>query len=127
MKPEEIQKVTKITWIENPLGIMALAIAKMSVAFLILRLVGPSTRWRKWFLYLSIVLTFIIGALACILTFAQCNPPRALWEPTEVPNAKCWKPSVQSDFAIFTGGKFDIGGHGQCGLLLMCRSLLYLC
>ncbi|KAL9134774.1 MAG: hypothetical protein Q9175_004043 [Cornicularia normoerica] len=106
LKPAEIQKVTKITWIENPLGIMALAIAKMSVAFLILRLVGPSTRWRKWSLYLSIVLTFTIGALACILTFAQCNPPRALWEPTEVPWAKCWKPSVQSDFAIFTGAYY---------------------
>ena len=48
LKPADIQKVTKITWIENPLGIMALAIAKMSVAFLILRLIGPSTRWRKW-------------------------------------------------------------------------------
>ncbi|CAF9923648.1 hypothetical protein IMSHALPRED_005982 [Imshaugia aleurites] len=106
LKPPEIQLVTKITWIENPLGIMALAIAKMSVAFLILRIIGPSTRWRKWSLYLSVGLTFTIGTLACILTFAQCNPPRALWEPTEVPWAKCWKPSVQSNFAIFTGAYY---------------------
>lgn len=113
LKPPDIQLVTKITWIENPLGIMALAIAKMSVAFLILRLIGPSTRWRKWSLYLSIGLTFTIGALACILTFAQCNPPRALWEPTKVPWAICWKPSVQSNYAIFTGGRFEIGKHKQ--------------
>lgn len=106
LKPAQVEFVTKVTWIENPLGIMALAIAKMSVAFLILRLIGPSTRWRKWSLYLSIGLTFTIGALACILTFAQCNPPRALWEPTKVPDAKCWKPKVQSDFAIFTGAYY---------------------
>ena len=126
LKPADVQLVTKVTWIENPLGIMALAIAKMSVAFLILRLIGPSTRWRKWSLYLSIVLTFIIGALACILTFAQCNPPRALWEPTEVPWAKCWKPSVQSDFAIFTGCTFGIGRCRRQEPLLTQNSLLYL-
>lgn len=125
LTPAEIQLVLKVTWIENPLGIMALAIAKMSVAFLILRIIGPSTRWRKWSLYLSIVLTFVVGTVSCILTFAQCNPPRALWEPTKVPGAKCWKPNVQSNFAIFSGGENEVERHHRWKLPLTHYSLLY--
>ena len=112
----EIEYAIKITWIENPLGIMAVATAKMSVAFLILRLLGPSTVWRKWSLYVSIILTFIIGVLACILTFVQCNPPRALWEaPSQVPGAKCWNPKHQADYAIFSsGGSQTLTGGSLC-------------
>ena len=104
---------------------MSLTTAKMSVAFLILRLVGPSTFWRKWLLYTSIGLTFIIGTLASILTFVQCNPPRALWEgPQNVTGAKCWNPKSQSDFAIFTGSRFEITNF-SLAIMLTPHSLLY--
>lgn len=97
----------------------------MSVAFLILRLVGPSTFWRKWSLYTSIGLIFI-GALASILTFVQCSPPRALWEgPQNVPGAKCWNPKSQSDFAIFTGSRFENRGF-SLATMLTSHSLLYI-
>lgn len=118
----EIEYTTKVTWIENPLGIMALVTAKISVAFLILRLIGPSTVWRKWSLYVSIVLNFVIAVLACILTFVQCNPPRALWEaPSQVPGAKCWNPKHQADYAIFTSGK--VKDTDWWITLLKCHSL----
>ena len=105
LSQSEIEYATKVAWIENPLGIMALLTAKISVAFLILRLIGPSTVWRKWSLYVSIILNFIFAVLACILTFVQCNPPRALWEaPSQVPGAKCWNPKHQADYAIFSSG-----------------------
>lgn len=41
---------------------------------------------------------------ASITTFAQCDPPRALWE--DVPGAKCWDASVQAGIATF-GGAFS--------------------
>ena len=108
LTPAEIEYNLKVIWIENPLGIMAGAVAKISVAFLILRLIGPKTFWRKWSLYLTIALVFIFGTLASIFTFAQCNPPRVLWEgPVKVPEAKCWNPKTQSDFATFAGSGFD--------------------
>ena len=105
LTPSEIEYTTRVTWIENPIGIMAVVTAKISVAFLILRIMGPSTVWRKWSLYVCIILNFIIAVLACILTFVQCNPPRALWEPpSQVPGAKCWNPKHQADYAIFSSG-----------------------
>ena len=108
LTPENIEYVLKVDWISQPFNIMSLMSGKMSVAFLILRLLGPSTFWRKWFLYVNIVLNFILGSLTAILTFAQCDPPRALWEgPTKLPHAKCWNPTSQLDFSIFSSSRFE--------------------
>ena len=99
----QVASIVKLNWVAQPFGIMALAFAKMSVAFLLLRLIGPNTVWRKRFLYFSIVSTFCFSVICCVLTFVQCDPPRALWEA--VPGAKCWNPKAQSDYAIFLGCK----------------------
>lgn len=108
LTPDNIEYVLKVDWISQPFNIMSLMTGKMSVAFLILRLLGPSSFWRKWFLYVNIVLNFVLGSLTVIFTFAQCNPPRALWEGmTRLPNAKCWNPSSQLDFSIFSSSKFE--------------------
>lgn len=47
------------------------------------------------------VLFTITMVVASILTFVQCDPPRALWEP--VPGAKCWDPSIKAGYATFGG------------------------
>ena len=102
----QVEYTTKVDWISQPFNIMSLATGKISVALLLLRLLGPSAIWQKWFLYISIILTFIIGSLTSIFTFVQCDPARALWEgPIKVPNAKCWNPSTQLDFSLFCGSK----------------------
>lgn len=108
LTPDNIEYVLKVDWISQPFNIMSLMTGKMSVAFLILRLLGPASLWRKWFLYVNIVLNFVLGSLTVIFTFAQCNPPRALWEgTTRLPHAKCWNPSSQLDFSIFSSSKFE--------------------
>ena len=108
LSPENIEYVLKVDWISQPFNIMSLMSGKMSVAFLLLRLLGPSAFWRKWFLYVNIVLNFVLGSLTSIFTFAQCDPPRALWEgPSKLPHAKCWNPTSQLDFSIFSSSRFE--------------------
>lgn len=60
-----------MTWILQLFWIVAFGTGKMSVAFLLLRLLGPSAFWRKCFLRVNIVLTFISNALAAIFTFSS--------------------------------------------------------
>ncbi|KAL9118844.1 MAG: hypothetical protein Q9187_004601 [Circinaria calcarea] len=97
---QQIQTVVKLNWELQPFGIMALGTSKISVAFLLLRIFGPNTVWRRWFLYVTMVITFLVNALACIISFVQCNPPRALWET--VPGARCWDPSSQANYSTFS-------------------------
>lgn len=112
LTPDNIEYVLKVDWISQPFNIMSLMTGKMSVAFLILRLLGPSAFWRKWFLYINLVLNFVLGSLTAIFTFAQCNPPRALWVGTaKLPHAKCWNPSSQLDFSLFSSSRFEERQH----------------
>lgn len=112
LTPDNIEYVLKVDWISQPFNIMSLMTGKMSVAFLILRLLGPSAFWRKWFLYINLVLNFVLGSLTAIFTFAQCNPPRALWVGTaKLPHVKCWNPSSQLDFSLFSSSRFEERQH----------------
>lgn len=101
---------SRINWIAQPFAIMGLAFGKISVAFLLLRLIGPKSCWRRNFLYFSMIASFLFCALACIFTFAQCRPVQALWNPSLVASgqAKCWKPESQSSFSLFVGSELSL-------------------
>lgn len=100
----EIVQVAKWDWIPQPFNIMTLVFVKLSISTLLLRLLGPQAKWFKRFLHTSMVLFTLTMVIASITTFAQCDPPRALWEV--VPGAKCWDASVQAGIATF-GGAFS--------------------
>ena len=96
-----IMSVLKLSWVLQPFAIMALATAKVSVAFVMLRIIPRAKVWPRRFLYFSIVSTFLISASVSLITFMQCDPPRALWEFGDK-GAKCWDPKILSNYAIFT-------------------------
>lgn len=75
---------------------LTLAMCKMSVAILLLRL-RQGRRW-KILLYLLVLLILAGTAATYISAFFQCRPIAALWDPL-IPGAKCWKPKyVQARF-----------------------------
>lgn len=103
LSPSELLSAMRLNWISQPFAITALATGKISVAFLILRIIGKST-WRRRLLYFCILSNSIFCSLAIIFTYVQCKPVEALWDPSV--KAKCWKPESQSNFSVFVGSKF---------------------
>ncbi|KAH8742343.1 integral membrane protein [Diaporthe sp. PMI_573] len=99
LSPEQTMEAVKWSWISQPWAIFLFATGKASVAILILRFMSRNTVWRRALLYFIIVTIFIINSLGCIFTFVQCDPPRALWNPTI--KANCWDPSVQQNYNYF--------------------------
>ena len=102
LKPDQIIEVLKYNFLSQPFGAMASMSGKCSVAFLVLRLIGPNTFWRKWCLYVNVGVYTVITVISIIVTFVQCRPSRALWEP--VAGAKCWDPKISADITIFQAG-----------------------
>lgn len=103
--PLQAIKASRINWITQPVAIYALAFGKISVAFLILRIMGKS-KWRRAFLiYGAMIGSFILCTTATILTFVQCRPVAALWDPELVAMGKatCWPTHRQSDFNLLVG------------------------
>lgn len=80
LTPPELVSILRLFWITQPFGIMVLTLAKVSIGFLLIRLLGPGKPWRRWLIYINMIITFLVGAADSILGFAQCSPPRALWE-----------------------------------------------
>ncbi|KAI9655764.1 MAG: hypothetical protein M1821_005199 [Bathelium mastoideum] len=109
LTPTQQLLAVKYNWITQPWGIFGFGTGKISVALLILRILGPNIFWRKWILYVTMAVVFTTTSLACILTFVQCDPPRALWTPQLVAEHKatCWNPKAQSDYAIFFSCNVD--------------------
>ena len=109
MNPAQAIKASRINWITQPVAIYALASGKISVALLIWRIMGRS-KWRKAFLlYGAMIANVVVCTIAIILTFVQCRPVAALWDPELVVMGKgtCWPPKRQVYFSIFVGSMSD--------------------
>ncbi|KAI0872148.1 hypothetical protein GGS24DRAFT_491707 [Hypoxylon argillaceum] len=100
---EAAKHVTKLNWISQTFGIVALGTGKLAVGFLLLRLIPPNTRWRRRIIWVLMIITMTFNSLSVILTFTQCRNPAALWDPDVRAVTQCWDPKVQSDFSTFTG------------------------
>ena len=75
----QVALLLKLYIVLQPISTMAVAVARVSVAVLMLRLLGPSI-WRKRFLYFIIVSTLLLGSIYSILVFFQCSPISSFWE-----------------------------------------------
>ena len=103
---DEIPRVLKALWATQPFGIMGIVPGKVAVAFTILRIQGAAGSWTfRWTVYMLSILTLAIAIPTLLLQFLQCDPPKALWTPG-IP-ATCLKPSIQANYAIFSGGKLS--------------------
>ncbi|KAG8167217.1 hypothetical protein KVR01_002906 [Diaporthe batatas] len=93
--------VFKLHQITQSFGIMASGTGKISVAFLIMRFLPNTGKWRQRFLWVLIVITFVQSVTTSIFNFTQCDPVAALWDPALRPTAKCWDPAVNANYGIF--------------------------
>lgn len=87
----------------------SIAIGKVSVAFLIERIAGPSS-WRKWLLR-SISISIIISATITLAFFyAQCSPARAVWDKYLLKEGKahCWNPTPVNTWNLVIAGKSQL-------------------
>lgn len=100
--PEDIQPVLYYSNILQPVGIPAFCLPKISVAILIVSLMGPEKR-GAWFLYATTAIVFLTSTLSAIMLFAQCNPPNHAWHPLEP--AKCLPGSILVTIGYVAGGE----------------------
>ena len=116
LAPQDAIKAIKFNTVSNPFGIMAFCIPKVAVALLLVRLVGPAHR-RKWILYAMTGIMMIAGILSAIFLFVQCRPVAALWDPEVKATAKCWNPSILTNYTYFVGGSHPKSEITDCVLI----------
>ena len=118
INPANLERIGLNSFIFQVLAIFAFGSAKVSVGCMILRLLPITSRYRRRTVRIVVWFTFVFNIANMIITFVQCSPPRALWEPN-VPHT-CWDPDVQLHIAyVGTGGLkifilFILPPFGQC-------------
>ena len=101
----EIPNVMKLAFIAQAFGIFSPVFGKLSVAALMVRILGRSLKkWQLISFYIFLAVYTVLNVLTCIFTFVQCKPTAALWDPA-IPNAKCWPSSVFIDVGTVTSCK----------------------
>ena len=108
LSPAQRSDAGELSVISRSCCIMAIATGKISVAFLIQRIQGPS-KWRTWFLRFCSISVFITGLLSVVLLFAQCHPARASWTPSMIKDgtSHCWNPIQVNNYHISIAGMYS--------------------
>ncbi|KAK5633373.1 hypothetical protein RRF57_009087 [Xylaria bambusicola] len=140
---EVAKHVTKLNWIAQPFGIIALGTGKLAVGFLLLRLIPTNTRWRRRTIWALMSVTMIFNILSVVLTFTQCQNVAALWDPDVHAITQCWDPKVQTNFSTFTSSlnsatdfifslipitliwKLQLSFRGRVGLIVLLSSGIF--
>lgn len=104
LQADEMKEILKWNYILQCWGLLAFIPAKVSVGLLINRIMRPFRGWRFSVLVVSLALVAIINTIDAIVTYVQCNPPRALWDKS-ITDAECWAPHIQADIALAQGCK----------------------
>ena len=93
LTPSQVIKALELNTISRSLCMVSIAIGKISVAFLIERIAGPSD-WRKWLLRGISISVFVSAVITLTLFYAQCQPARAAWDKGMIKEGTghCWDP-----------------------------------
>ncbi|EFR05202.1 integral membrane protein [Nannizzia gypsea CBS 118893] len=90
----------KYNWISQSFHVMSTNWAKVSIMFLLLRLIQKA-KSQAPYIYGGMVLLTLSNVMCVYTIFGQCTPVQSLWDHS-IPG-KCWNPSVQRDYAFFQG------------------------
>ena len=93
LSPSQMSDALELNTISRSLCIFSIAVGKISVAFLIERLAGPS-KFRKWMLRSISISVFVSAIITILLFYVQCQPARALWDKGMIKDGtgSCWNP-----------------------------------
>jgi cell division protein FtsW (lipid II flippase) len=111
--PPNLINAVKWIWLSTPFSTMSACFGKVSIALLLMRILGTRKKRYTYFLWVLIVLLILINIFLSVITFAQCTPVAYLWDqlnPMVMYKGKCWDPNIQKYYGYFQGGKSNVPG-----------------
>jgi hypothetical protein len=106
--PPNLINAVKWIWLSTPFSTMSACFGKVSIALLLMRILGNRNKSYTYFLWVMIVLLVLVNVFLSVITFAQCTPVTYLWDqlnPMATYKGTCWDPNIQKYYGYFQGGK----------------------
>jgi hypothetical protein len=107
IEPPTLIKAVKWIWLSTSVSTMSACFGQISIALLLMRILGSRKKGYTIFLWVLIVLLVLVNVFLSVVTFAQCTPVTYLWDqldPMATYKGKCWDPNIQKYYGYFQGG-----------------------
>jgi hypothetical protein len=105
--PPNLVNAVQWIWLSTPFSTMSACFGKVSIALLLMRILGNRNKGYTTFLWGLIVLLILVNVFLSIVTFAQCTPVTYLWDqlnPMATYKGRCWDFNIQKNYGYFQGG-----------------------
>lgn len=125
LSPAQLSNALELNTISRSLCMLSIAIGKISVAFMIERIVRPGD-WRKWLLRGISISVFISAIITFAFFYAQCQPARAVWDKGMIKQGtgSCWNPTPVNTWNLVIASKLFALSHNHLVLMWWHRRLL---
>ncbi len=102
LAPEQIVNAVKWSLVSQVPTVLALQIARISIAIFLLRIFSKRV-WLRRFLYIMTAINTLAAVVALIVQFAQCRPTSRVWDRNVA--GECLSPAVSRDLEVLSCGK----------------------
>jgi hypothetical protein len=106
--PPNLINAVQWIWLSTPFSTMSACFGKVSIALLLMRILGTRNKGYTIFLWVLIVLLVLVNIFLSVVTFAQCAPVTWLWDqlnPAATYKGTCWNSNIQKYYGYFQGGE----------------------
>ncbi len=79
---EQVSQAIKYQYMVQPFAVLALVFGRVSFAVSLLKIIGITSRLRRWMLYQLIIGQFVINLIFIGLFLGHCTPVEKYWNPS---------------------------------------------
>ena len=98
----KIDQAVKLIIITLEVGIWVTGLGKLAIGITILRIIGDTSKWQKWAVWIVMGLTLSTCIVDFCLTLFRCGDPRIAWSVEDWATATCISETAGSNFNIFS-------------------------
>lgn len=98
--------VVKLYWVALPFATLSLMFGRISLAAVLLSILGGISKRRRQLLWILLLLQLPINIIFIILIFCQCHLVEKLWDWAGP--GYCWPQNVLKNYAYAQGGLYGV-------------------
>ncbi|RYP48698.1 hypothetical protein DL768_005478 [Monosporascus sp. mg162] len=102
LTPPEQQYQTMLVLIVLVVGIACTGLGKIAIGLTVLRIVGNTSKWKRWAVWFTIGMTAATSVIGILLFLFRCGDPRAVFVLALAAEARCLSDQAILNFNVFS-------------------------
>jgi hypothetical protein len=96
-----VERTMTLWFIVLTIGIFLTGLGKVAIGITILRIIGNTSKWQRWAVWITIVLTIVTCVMDVFITLFRCGSPKHMGAVEIRPGVSCVNDDVHNNLNIF--------------------------